>query len=463
MVDNPAGSPPTRSVGGRLLSDKAYLGVVLPFMLSTITQPLMGAVDTAMMGHLSDPAYISGVALGAVLFNSMYWLFGFLRVGTTGYSAQALGSGNSEDRFTALGMPLVLALVVSLLALTFQEPILHGFIGLIKPEARVAAFTAQYFSILIWGAPFVLFNYVALGWLMGQARLRASLFMQISTNLVNIVLCVCLVHWLGLEVRGVATATLIAQVYGCLIGFFLLRRSGAFDINGAMLALLLKFKAYGRLLAGNGNLFLRTACLLVVNNMFAAFSTGMGTEVLAANAVLLQVQGVMSYLIDGMANGNSLFVGRAVGRQSGKLFEQTRLMCLKWLAMLVAALCGSYALFGGHLLTIFSSNPEVVALAAEYGNYVAFYPLCAGIGISFYGMYTGAMHTAPIRDMMFLAMLCFASLSRLLVPAWGNDGLWLSYLAFYGAQTLVVLLFFSRLRNRTGFIKRNATDQRLIP
>lgn len=430
------------------LTDRQYLGVVLPFMISTMTQPLMGAVNTAVMGQFEDPAYISGVALGAVLFNTIYWVFGFLRVGTSGYAAQALGSGRPEDRWTSFGRPMLICLVSSALILILQRPILHSYLALVNPADDVAALTTVYFDILIWGAPLALFNYVSLGWLMGQARLKASLFMQVSTNLLNIVLCLLLVNKFELGVEGVAAATLIAQIYGALVGIRLMAVHGRFRRQDMVFSMLLKLRPMAAMLTTNGNLMIRTTCLLVVNNLFAASSASFGTEILAANAVLLQTQGIMSYLIDGMANGNSLFAGRALGKRDYRLFEETRQMSLKWLAVLALLLGACYWAGSDFFLAIFTANATVLSLAHDYNFYVIIYPLCAGLGLTFYGLYTGATYTAPIRDMMFLSMLCFLAARHLLIPAMGNSGLWISYLIFYFAQSLIMLAFFSRLRRK---------------
>ncbi|UQZ91011.1 MATE family efflux transporter [Deltaproteobacteria bacterium Smac51] len=435
----------------RELTNRQYLGVVLPFMISTSTQPLMGAVNTAVMGTLSDPAYISGVALGAVLFNTIYWLFGFLRVSTSGYSAQALGTGDIMDRATSLGRPAVVAMVVSTIILILQKPILAAYLHLVNPAPDVAALTAYYYDILIWGAPFTLLNYVFLGWLMGQARLRASLFMQMSTNILNVILCIFFVMGLGYDVGGVGTATLISQGYGCLVGLWLVIRYAGFSLREVPKDVLFSFSSFLNMMKTNGNLMIRTSCLQIVNNLFAAASTSFGTEILAANAVILQVQYILSYLLDGVGNGNSLFTGRAVGRRNRQLFEETKSTTLKWLAVIIFILFSLCFLGGDWFLGIFSNNEEVLNLARQYTRYLYLYPVAAGVGLAFYGMYTGATYTSPMRDMMIIAMICFAVSRYFLVPLMGNDGLWISYLLFYAAQSVINLLFFGRLRRHIGF------------
>ena len=437
----------------RSITDKQYLGVALPFMISTMTQPLMGAVNTAMMGRFPDPAYISGVALGAVLFNTIYWFFGFLRVGTTGYAAQALGSGRAEDQWTSFGRPLVVALAASIVILVLQKPIVAAYISFIKPEPDVEALLRRYYSLLIWGTPATLFNYVALGWLMGQARLRASLFQQVSTNLLNILLCIIFVKYLNHDIGGVAAASLISLFYGSLISIWLMKIYGGFKISDISTRLLFHFRSLTEMMSTNGNLMFRTACLLMVNNLFAEASSSFGKEILAANAVLLQIISIMSYLIDGMANANSLFSGRAVGRADQALFEETRRMCFKWLTVLAFILFALYWAGRGCFINIFTDNESILLLAGNFDFYILLYPFCAGIGISMYGMYTGATATAPIRDMMLIAMLIFTAARAVLIPLYGNDGLWTAYLMFYASQSAVILLFYPRLRKKTGFLK----------
>lgn len=435
------------------LSDRRYLEVVLPFMFSTVTQPLMGAVNTAVMGQIPDPAYIAGVSLGAVLFNTLYWLFGFLRVGTSGYSAQALGSGVWEDRVMSFCRPLVLALGLGAAIIALEGPIIRLFLGLMNPAPDVAEVCARYFAILVWGAPLTLFGYVALGWLMGQARIKATLIMQVSSNVLNMVLCVAFVNGLGLDVDGVAWAALIAQGYAALVGLALMARHGGFRWWEVPLKILFKWRAFWDLMKTSGNLVFRTACLVTVNNLFAASGASFGTEVLAANAVLLQIQYIISFLIDGMGNTASLFVGRAVGSRDQELFEGVRALSLKWLAIMAVSLSAAYGLAGGRLISVFTENPDVLGLTAEYKFYVMIYPFCAGVGLVFYGMYTGATFTAPVRNMVVMALTAFLACRHLLTPTLGNHGLWIAYLAFYGTQSVFLGLFFGQLRRKTGFAK----------
>lgn len=429
-----------------LLTDKEYLGLTVPFMLSTMTQPLMGAVNTAVMGQLPDPKYIAAVSLGAILFNNLYWLFGFLRVSTTGYAAQAFGAADKRLGMLAFFKPAVLALIISLLCIVLQKPILELYLAMIGAAPEVNDLCREYYYILIWGAPLVLFNYVALGWLMGQTRVHASVFMQVSMNVINMILSAWFVFWLHMDITGVAVATLLSQVYGGVLGAVLMYNYGKFDYGNLPWGELLDWREFIGMLKVNVNLMIRTACLLTVNNIIAAVGASLGTVVLAANAVLLQLKDIMSYLIDGMANGAAIFSGRAVGAKNVKMFDASIFMTFKWLVVLAVILMSGYYAGSDFFIRLFTNIEEVVATAATYNIYVFFYPVCAGIGMVLYGVFCGATRTAPVRNMMLLALVVFYLLQWQLVPQWGNAGLWLALLGFMVAQSVILLYYLPKLK-----------------
>lgn len=429
-----------------LLTNREYLGLTVPFMLSTMTQPLMGAVNTAVMGQLPDPKYIAAVSLGAILFNNLYWLFGFLRVSTTGYAAQAFGASDRELGTLAFFKPLVLALLISIACIVFQKPILEGYLAMIGAAPEVNDLCREYYYILIWGAPLVLGNYVALGWLMGQTRVRASVFMQVSMNVLNMALSIWFVFGLHMDIVGVAFATLLSQLYGGVLSVVLMYYYGEFDYKNLPWGELLDWRTFIGMLKVNVNLMIRTACLLTVNNIIAAVGASFGTVVLAANAVLLQLKDIMSYLIDGMANGAAIFSGRAVGAKSGAGLEAAIRMTFKWLVVLAAVLMGVYAAGNEFFIRLFTNIDEVVAMAMTYNAFVLFYPVCAGIGMVLYGVFCGATRTAPVRNMMLMALAVFYVLQWQLVPKIGNSGLWVALLGFMAAQSVILLYYLKSLR-----------------
>ncbi|MGM9569238.1 MAG: MATE family efflux transporter [Phascolarctobacterium sp.] len=428
------------------LTDKEFLGLTIPFMLSTMTQPLMGAVNTAVMGQLPDPKYIAAVSLGAILFNNLYWLFGFLRVSTTGYAAQAHGAMDRHLSMLAFFKPLVLAIIVSLACILLQKPIVDCYLGMIGAASDVNVLCRKYYYILIWGAPMVLFNYVALGWLMGQTRVRASVFMQVSMNVLNMAMSIFFVFILHMDITGVAIATLLSQIYGGVLGAYLIYLYGDFDYGNLPWGELLDWREFIGMLQVNANLMIRTACLLTVNNIVAAVGASLGTVVLAANAVLLQLKDIMSYLIDGMANGAAIFSGRAVGGRDKQLFEETIAITYKWLGALALLLMGSYYLSSDFCIRLFTGIEEVIATAKAYDVYVLFYPVCAGVGMVLYGVFCGATRTAPVRNMMLIALGVFYVAQHFFVPHWGNAGLWLALLLFMLTQSLVLSCYMPLLR-----------------
>lgn len=215
-------------------SRKEYAAMLLPFILSTVTQPLIGAVDTAVMGRLSDPAYIAGVAVGAVIFNTLYWLLGFLRVGSTGFSAQALATGDTEAAWKAFLLPGIMALLLGTGILLCRDAILAGAMLLLRLDPAAGEVAGTYYDILIWTAPLTLLNYAILGWLMGQASIRASLFMQIGGNAVNMLLDLLFVSLFGWGVPGVAAASVLACLFSTITGLAAMppRRSPALCMRG---------------------------------------------------------------------------------------------------------------------------------------------------------------------------------------------------------------------------------------
>jgi MATE family multidrug resistance protein len=200
------------------MNNRVYLSLAIPLTISTMSTPLLGAVDTAVVGKLSDPAYIGGVAVGTIIFNTMYWLFGFLRVSTSAFAAQAEGARDEKQSLMALIRPFFIAAIIGLLFIVIQKPILNISLGAIGPESDVSAFAADYFGIRIWGAPFALLNYVILGWLIGKSRIKTSLFIQVFMNLINIVLCLVFVNGFSWSVSGVAAASLISEISAFLLG-----------------------------------------------------------------------------------------------------------------------------------------------------------------------------------------------------------------------------------------------------
>lgn len=419
------------------LSYSHYLSLVLPFIISTMTTPLLGAVDTALVGHLSDAAYIAGVAVGAVIFNTLYWLFGFLRVSTTGFTAQALD--NNVKLITALLRPLVIALLLGLLFIILQTPIFNGAIRLLAPAQDVQLFASHYFYVLIWGAPFTLINYVCLGWLMGHKKVKAVLINQISVNLLNICLAVLFVYFLKWQIVGLAFATLIAQIMGTILGFILIKRYLIITPNTIKISEVISPKALKKVMIVNGDLIIRTLCLLIVTNHFISIGGSFGTDVLAANAILFQIHYLIAYLFDGFANASSVYSGRAKGHHDPFLYQHVlrhTIVSTIWSSLLLALLWWQYHL---PLILLFTEQADVITLCQQYQIWITLFPLVGSCGIIFYGVFSGLTYTSPIRNSMLLALLAWFIAWYFFIPSYGNHGLWICYLIFSLGRSLFLL------------------------
>lgn len=423
------------------VSYKAYLNLAIPFTLSTVTQPLLGAVDTAVVGRLDSPSFIGGVAIGTVIFNTLYWLFGFLRVATSGFAAQSLGENRQEDLAYAWLRPLLISAAIGLLFLLCQRFILNGAMGLYNADPSVAVHAVSYFKILIWGAPFVLIGYVNLGWLMGRGHVGEVLLLQVGTNVLNILLDILFVVCLNLGVAGVAWATLIAQAAGFFLGLWLIFRRlppvfllshlhGAFDA-----------RAMKKMAMVNSDLFIRTACLLTMTNIFVARGSGMGADILAANAILFQIQYLIAYLFDGLANAASVLGGKCAGAKDLSEFTKLRSIAHTNLVGLGLLLIVGLAMLGDPLLALFTDIEPILVICRHYLFYLMLFVVAMAPGLVYAGFYIGATCSAPIRNSLILALALFLPVEFLLIPHFQNHGLWAAFIAFCAMRSLV--LFFS--------------------
>ncbi len=432
------------------IDQKTYLRLAIPFTLSTVTQPLLGAVDTAVVGRLDSPAFIGGVAIGTVIFNTLYWVFGFLRVATSGFAAQTLGGNQSRDIVGAWLRPLFIAMALGLLFVACQLPIHRAAMAIYRDtDPEVARHASTYFNILIWGAPCVLINYASLGWLMGRGHVREVLSLQIGTNVLNILLDLLFVFVLHLAVPGVAAATLISQSGACFFGLYLVLRRLPWSVLREHCGTIWDVGIIKKQLMVNSDLFIRTVCLLTMTNIFIARGSGMGAEILAANAILFQVQYLMAYLFDGMSNAVSVFAGKFVGSRNLPAFTKTRDIVLKDLTVLGGILLAGLFFFHEPLFRCFTDLPSILALCRHYVWYLMLFVPAMGPGLVWYGFFVGATCTAPIRNSLVAALALFLLLETLLIPGMHNHGLWIAFIAFCCVRTLYLVLSWRGMMTRS--------------
>ncbi len=440
----------------KAINHRNFLHLAIPFTLSTVTQPLLGAVDTAVVGRLDSPAFIGGVAIGTVIFNTLYWLFGFLRVATSGFSAQSLASQDHAPKALAWLRPLALAAIIGLTFICLQHLIISVALNLYDADALTAGYADIYFNILIWGAPLVLISYVNLGWLMGRGHVREVMWLQIGTNSLNIALDFIMVNYFDAAVAGVAWATLISQAAAFGLGlFFIFQRISAATII-ANLAGIRDLSALKKLAAVNRDLFIRTACLLTMTNIFVAKGSSMGADFLAANAILFQLQYLIAYLFDGLANAAAVFAGQFTGTGDKDSFLRTRSVTHIHLFLLSVILLIILTIGRNSLPFLFTDLEPVLAICHNYFIYLLLFTLTMPLGLVYYGFYVGATFVGPVRNSLLIALLLFIPAEIFLIPRLHNHGLWIAFVLFCAARSLILLVGWKQLLRQT-FDQQNSS------
>lgn len=434
-----------------------------PIILSNITVPLLGLVDTAVVGHLPDSRYLAGVTLGATLFSFLYWGFGFLRMGTTGLTAQAVGRESDSEVRNLLGQALLLAMGIGALLILFSNPLIALGLWLLDGSEVATRLAAEYAQIRILSAPAVLANYAILGWFLGQQNSRVTLAILILTNSVNIALDLLFVVGLGMTSDGVAWATVIADYTALIFGGWLVVRQLKLLQGRFLRERLFRLGAYGELFQVNANLFLRTLGLLFAMAFFTSRGAAQGDTVLAANAVLMQFIMLTSYALDGFAHAAEAIAGRAVGRRRWDEFGIAVRACA-WFSLATAGAAAlAFALGGHYLIALLTGLPEVRATAGEYLPWMVVMPLIAVWSYLFDGVFIGATAIREMRNSIFIALAAYLPIwwlaQALAPPSYENHALWLAFLAFAVVRSLVLIGYYWHHR-RTHW--RYREDQRSV-
>ncbi len=416
-----------------------------PIIISNISTPLLGAVDTAVVGHLPDPAYIGGVAVGAVIFNFLYWGFGFLRMGTTGFTAQALGAGNHPELRATLARAMLLAVALGGTLLVLQIPIGRFALLLFEASDQVETLARSYYDIRIWSAPAALANYVMLGWLLGNGRAGAVMLLQIALNGINIVLDLVFVLGLGWGVEGVALASVLAEYTALLCGLAIVARILRSVAGEWQQTRILDRARLVALLHVNLNILIRTLCLLAAFAYFTAQSAKMGEVLLAANAILLQLQYLMSYALDGFAHAAEILAGHALGARSRRAFMLAVRISTAWAFATAAVAGGIYLLLGQTIIGLFSDIDSVLQAARIYLPWMIVSPIISVWSFQLDGIFIGMTRTAEMRNAMVLSLAIYLATCWLLIAAFGNHGLWLAFTIFMAARAATLGCYFPRL------------------
>ena len=417
-----------------LPTDREVWRIATPMILSNVSVPLLGMVDTGVTGHLDSPAYLGAVAIGATIFTFIYMGMNFLRMGTTGIAAQAFGANDRDSQRAALGQALIVGVGIALLLIALQGPIGHIALSLLGGDAETQRLAATYFGIRIWSAPGTLANYALIGWFIGLQNARAPLAIFLGINLTNIVLDLVFVLYLGMTVDGVALASVIAEYTGLAIGIVLALRLLRRERGRWPLDRLTRPGAYVAFFSVNANLFVRTMALMLTLAFVTAWSARLGAVVLAANAVLLNFQTLMALGLDGIAHAAEALVGRAIGAARRDALVTAVRLTLKWSLVFALGFTALYVIGGRLLIDVLTDLDEVRTTAYRYLPWMIASPLVSVWSFLYDGVFVGATRAREMRNIMLAAtFLVFFPAWYLALPL-GNHGLWLAFLSFLAAR-----------------------------
>ena len=417
--------------------DRQILQIALPSIVSNITVPLLGLVDVAIVGHLGAPAYIGAIAVGGMLFNIIYWIFGFLRMGTSGMTSQAYGKRDLPEITRLLIRAVGIGLAVALCLILLQVPIRQTAFLLIHPTEEVREMATLYFHICIWGAPAMLGLYGLSGWYIGMQNSRIPMYIAITQNIVNIIASLSLVYFCNMKVEGVALGTLIAQYAGFLMGIVLwTNRYGKLKKYIAWRGVLQK-EAMIRFFQVNRDIFLRTLCLVAVTLFFTSAGASQGEIILAVNTLLMQLFTLFSYVMDGFAYAGEALSGRYIGARNRTAFTNTTRHLFMWGGCMAVLFTSVYVLGGNAFLGLLTDDKEVITAAGTYFYWALAIPVAGIAAFIWDGVFIGATATRGMLVSMAAAAISFFTTYYGLRPVLGNHALWLAFLIYLSMRGIV--------------------------
>lgn len=410
--------------------NRKILQLAIPSIVSNITVPLLGLVDVAIVGHLGSASYIGAIAVGGMLFNMIYWIFGFLRMGTSGMTAQVYGKRDLTEVVRTLLRTVGVGLLISLGLWILQSPILRGAFVLIDATEEVKRWASLYFNICIWGAPAILGLYGFAGWFIGMQNSRFPMFIAITQNIVNIAASLCFVFVLGMKVEGVALGTLIAQYAGLLMAFALWlkyykRLKAYIDWNG-----LWGREAMRRFFSVNSDIFFRTLCLVAVTTFFTSTGARQGDVILAVNTLLMQLFTLFSYIMDGFAYAGEALAGRFIGAKNDVGLRRCIRLLFLWGIGLSLSFTILYAFLGRDFLGLLTNDTSVIEASGDYFYWVLAIPLCGFSAFLWDGIFIGATATRQMLYSMLVASATFFIIYYLFYRSMGNHALWMAFLGY---------------------------------
>ena len=409
------------------VSHRRVLNIAVPIVLANVTVPILGAVDTGVVGQMGQAAPIGAVGIGAIILSALYWVFGFLRMGTTGLTSQAHGAGRTGEVAAMLTRALMIAGLGGLAVIALQVPLFAGAFVLSPASAEVETLARDYMAIRIWSAPAIIALYGVTGWLIALERTRAVLVIQLVMNLANIGLDLWFVLGLGWGVQGVALATFIAEWSGLVLALWLCRDAFARPAWRDW-ARVFDQDALRHMALVNGDIFTRSLMLQGIFVSFLFLGARFGDVALAANQVLLQFLHITAYAMDGFAFAAEALVGQAMGARNRHVLRQSAVRASQWGGLSAVVLAAAFAVAGGVIIDVMAKAGEVREVARIYLPYMVAAPILGLAPWMLDGIFIGATRTREMRNMMAISLVLYIACVAVLIPWLGNHGLWLALL-----------------------------------
>ena len=471
--------------------DKQILDIAVPSIVSNITVPLLGLVDVAITGHLGAASYIGAIALGGMLFNIIYWIFAFLRMGTSGLTSQSLGRGDSDNIIRMLARSIAIAFAIAVTLLVLQVPLRELGLLIMQPTEEVRQLTVTYYNICIWGAPATLGLFALTGWFIGMQNSKIPMMIAITQNVVNILVSLVLVFGLGMRVEGVASGTLIAQWCGFLMGCFLCWRNYfgknpiAKDIQPLRYYLYptsntqhptpnthqpstlnlqpstfnlqpstfnpqpspITYKAFFRI---NRDIFFRTLCMVCVMMFFTSAGSWQGEVVLAVNTLLMQLYLLVSYIMDGFANAGEALSGKFYGAGDNDALRTTVRRIFFWGTVTAVAFTVTYIAGGKHFLRLLTDEPSVVEASTSYVWWAYLVPFCSVAAFMWDGIFIGLTASRQMLLSMFVAAATFFIVYFIAAKPLGNHGLWFAFMCYMFIRGVIQTFLYPSIIKKSG-------------
>lgn len=464
--------------------DKQILNIAVPSIVSNITVPLLGLVDVAITGHLGAASYIGAIALGGMLFNIIYWIFAFLRMGTSGLTSQSLGRGDSDNIIRMLARSIAIAFAIAVTLLVLQVPLRELGLLIMQPTEEVRQLTVTYYNICIWGAPATLGLFALTGWFIGMQNSKIPMMIAITQNVVNILVSLVLVFGIGMRVEGVASGTLIAQWCGFLMGCFLCWRNYfgknpiAKDIQPLRYYLYptsntqhpstfthqpspinpqpstfnhqpspITYKAFFRI---NRDIFFRTLCMVCVMMFFTSAGSWQGEVVLAVNTLLMQLYLLVSYIMDGFANAGEALSGKFYGAGDNDALRTTVRRIFFWGTVTAVAFTVTYIAGGKHFLRLLTDEPSVVEASTSYVWWAYLVPFCSVAAFMWDGIFIGLTASRQMLLSMFVAAATFFIVYFIAAKPLGNHGLWFAFMCYMFIRGVIQTFLYPSIIKKRG-------------